>query len=468
MARWTPDPSFYPSARLAMEAEPGALRLRRAARARPVRRGPTRSACSTSSPAPPPTGRSSRRSRCRTPATSCTTSAGTPAARRSARRRRTRTSSGATWSCPACASSRIHILDTKPDPRAAEDREDDRAGRAGQQDRLLPPAHRPLRPGRDLHERARRRERRRRGRAASSCSTTSPSTRSARGRSIAGRSTTPTTSGGTSATTRDHQRVGHAGHVRERRRAGAAARPRVRPRDARLGPAQAPATCRRSTSAPSTRWCSSCGRRTTRARPTGSSASSSRSRTCRPRSGSGTATASDWKIQKVIAIPAEPAEPDLLPPLLKGFGAVPPLVTDINLSLDDRFLYVSCWGTGEFLQYDVSDPFNPQLTGQGAARRHRRPRGRIPSSGPLNGGPQMVEMSAATAAASTSRTRSTPPGTSSSTRTASTAGSPSWTSVEAGGMQLDPDFLTTGFDGRVPHQVRLEGGDASSDSYCFS
>jgi methanethiol oxidase len=39
---------------------------------------------------------------------------------------------------------------------------------------------------------------------------------------------------------------------------------------------------------------------------------------------------------------------------------------------------------------------------------------------------------------------------------------------EAGGMQLDPDFLTTGFDGRVPHQVRLDGGDASSDSYCFS
>ena len=38
---------------------------------------------------------------------------------------------------------------------------------------------------------------------------------------------------------------------------------------------------------------------------------------------------------------------------------MPPLVTDINLSLDDRFLYVSCWGTGELKQYDVSDPFNP-------------------------------------------------------------------------------------------------------------
>ena len=51
-----------------------------------------------------------------------------------------------------------------------------------------------------------------------------------------------------------------------------------------------------------------------------------------------------WAIQKVIEIPAEPADPALLPPLLQGFKAVPPLVTDINLSLDDRFLYVSCFG----------------------------------------------------------------------------------------------------------------------------
>jgi selenium-binding protein 1 len=71
-----------------------------------------------------------------------------------------------------------------------------------------------------------------------------------------------------------------------------------------------------------------------------------------------------WKIRKVIEIPAEPFDPELLPPLLKGFGAIPPLVTDINLSLDDRFLYVSCWGSGEFRQYDVSDRFNPVLTGR--------------------------------------------------------------------------------------------------------
>ena len=71
-----------------------------------------------------------------------------------------------------------------------------------------------------------------------------------------------------------------------------------------------------------------------------------------------------WAVKKVIEIPAEPAEPDLLPPLLKGFKAVPPLVTDIDLSMDDKYLYVACWGTGDLQQYDVSDPFKPKLTGK--------------------------------------------------------------------------------------------------------
>jgi hypothetical protein len=52
-----------------------------------------------------------------------------------------------------------------------------------------------------------------------------------------------------------------------------------------------------------------------------------------------------WGATKVIEIPAEPADPNLMPTVLKGFKAVPPFVTDINLSLDDKWLYVSCWGT---------------------------------------------------------------------------------------------------------------------------
>ena len=44
-----------------------------------------------------------------------------------------------------------------------------------------------------------------------------------------------------------------------------------------------------------------------------------------------------WAVKKVITIPAEPAEAEQLPPLLQGFKAVPPLVTDIDLSVDDKY-----------------------------------------------------------------------------------------------------------------------------------
>ena len=43
-------------------------------------------------------------------------------------------------------------------------------------------------------------------------------------------------------------------------------------------------------------------------------------------------------VKRVIDIPAEPADPDWLPPTPKDFKACPPLVTDIDLSVDDRFL----------------------------------------------------------------------------------------------------------------------------------
>jgi selenium-binding protein 1 len=36
-----------------------------------------------------------------------------------------------------------------------------------------------------------------------------------------------------------------------------------------------------------------------------------------------------------------------------------------------------------------------------------------------------------------------------------------------GGMKLDERFFVE-FAGLRAHQLRLEGGDASSDSYCFS
>ena len=175
----------------------------------------------------------------------------------------------------------------------------------------------------------------------------------------------------------------------------------------------------------------------------------------------------DWAAKKVIEIPAEPADPDDLPELLKGFKAVPPLVTDINLSLDDRFLYVSCWGTGELRQYDVTDPSTPKLTGSvrigGIAKRAPHPKN---PAKPLNGGPQMVEVSRDGRRVYVTNSLYTPwdaqfyPD-----------GIHGWVAkVDAdsnGGIAFDQLFLETP-DGLRPHQVRLEGGDASSDSFCFS
>src|SRR5262245_29504170 len=49
----------------------------------------------------------------------------------------------------------------------------------------------------------------------------------------------------------------------------------------------------------------------------------------------GNGASGGWAIKKVIEIPAEPADLENLPPLLRGFKVAAPLVTDINLSVDD-------------------------------------------------------------------------------------------------------------------------------------
>jgi selenium-binding protein 1 len=175
-----------------------------------------------------------------------------------------------------------------------------------------------------------------------------------------------------------------------------------------------------------------------------------------------------WKAKKVIEIAAEPANPEDLPPLLQGFKAVPPLVTDINLSLDDRFLYVSCWGTGELLQYDVSDPFSPKKVGSarlgGIVRRAAHPSHKYEK---LNGGPQMVEVSRDGKRVYVTNSLYSPwdaqfyPD-----------GIRGWMARldvnTSGGIDFDEKFLVQFDEGLRPHQTRLEGGDASSDSFCYA
>lgn len=171
-----------------------------------------------------------------------------------------------------------------------------------------------------------------------------------------------------------------------------------------------------------------------------------------------------WRAVKTIEIEAVPLAADRLPPLLKDFGAVPPLLTDIDLSLDDRYLYASCWGTGELHQYDVSDPFHPTLKSvvRLGGILHRAPH---PSGKAFAGAPQMIEVS---------RDGRRLYGTNSLYGTwddqfypEGLPGSMFKVDIDPeGGMTLDPRFHVTFGETRA-HQIRLEGGDCSTDSFCF-
>ena len=178
-----------------------------------------------------------------------------------------------------------------------------------------------------------------------------------------------------------------------------------------------------------------------------------------------------WSVDKVITIPAEPADADDLPPALKPFGAAPPLVTDIDLSVDDRWLYVSCFGTGELKQYDVSDPFHPRET---ASVRlggivGRKPHPATPDL-PLGGGTQMVEISR-----DGRRVYVTNSLYAAWDEVFYPDGVGAWMAkldadVSAGGLVPDVRFFPhdDDFRGLRVHQTRLQGGDASSDSYCYT
>jgi selenium-binding protein 1 len=178
----------------------------------------------------------------------------------------------------------------------------------------------------------------------------------------------------------------------------------------------------------------------------------------------------DFVVRKVITVPAEPARTEDLPPALQPFGAVPPLITDIDLSVDDQWLYVSAWGTGDLLQYDVSDPFRPRRT---AAVRLGGIVGGQPHPAdpdvPLTGGSQMVELSR-----DGRRVYLTNSLYAAWDEQIYPAGIDPWmikldADTSHGGLSVDRRFFPHGTDfaGLRVHQIRLQGGDASSDSYCY-
>jgi len=99
----------------------------------------------------------------------------------------------------------------------------------------------------------------------------------------------------------------------------------------------------------------------------------------------------EWKAEPVIEVPPEKD--------VTGWDIpVPGLITDLVLSLDDRWLYFSNWLHGDIRQYDVSDPAKPRLAGQlwlgGVLGRpsaiNTKMVGEFRNQ---NGGPQMLQLS---------------------------------------------------------------------------
>ena len=180
----------------------------------------------------------------------------------------------------------------------------------------------------------------------------------------------------------------------------------------------------------------------------------------------------------MIKVPNKKVEGWMLPEM-------PGMVTDILLSLDDRFLYFSNWLHGDIRQYDVSDPRHPKLVGQiflgGSVQNDgpvkvirdeelkEQPKPVYMKGKRLYGSPQMIQLSLDGKRLYVSSSLLSP-----------------WdkqfypevkergsfmllvhVDTEKGGLTLDPNFYVD--FGKEPdgpvlaHEIRYPGGDCSSD-----
>ena len=164
-----------------------------------------------------------------------------------------------------------------------------------------------------------------------------------------------------------------------------------------------------------------------------------------------------WRADQVIAVESVPLEGWPFP--------VPGLITDLVLSMDDRFLYVANWLHGDVRQYDVSDASAPKLTDQiwlGGVIGHPTDARRE-----LNGGPNMLQLSydgrrlyVSNSLYSTWDDQFYPE-------------LHSWLlridCDSEGGMEIDHDFFVDFHerpDGPArAHEVRLQGGDCTTEIF---
>jgi selenium-binding protein 1 len=146
---------------------------------------------------------------------------------------------------------------------------------------------------------------------------------------------------------------------------------------------------------------------------------------------------------------------------LEGFPVpVPGLITDLVVSMDDRYLYFSNWLHGDLRQYDISDPANPvlkssvQLGGLFEPATH-------PDGSRLTGGPQMLQLSMDGERLYVTNSLF------SSWDNQFSPGLESWLlKLDAGdgGLRIDPD-LKVDFGSARAHEVHLPGGDPTTEIF---
>jgi len=188
----------------------------------------------------------------------------------------------------------------------------------------------------------------------------------------------------------------------------------------------------------------------------------------------------DWAAEKVIDIPNKEVEGWILPEM-------PGVMTDIIISMDDKYLYFSNWLHGDIRQYDITDTRNPKLTGQvffggsiqagGSVKVTNdkelsvQPAVRYAKGKRIEGAPQMLQLSLDGKRLYVSTSLFSPwdkqfyPGM-------CNKGSMMFiidVDTKNGGMQLNNDFLVDfGLEPDGPvlaHEIRYPGGDCTSDIY---
>ncbi|KAI8468542.1 MAG: selenium binding protein [Monoraphidium minutum] len=170
---------------------------------------------------------------------------------------------------------------------------------------------------------------------------------------------------------------------------------------------------------------------------------------------------------------------------------LPPLVTDILLSLDDTRLFFSNWLRGDLVCYDISDPAAPRLAGRvwlgGSIARGggvgvpskddlvalgledgRQPERPVVKGVTVQGGPQMIQLSLDGSRLYVTNSLLSPWDKQFYPDMVAKGGQMVRVDVAAdGGLSLNPDFIVDfGAEPGGPvlaHEARYPGGDCSSD-----